>query len=161
MGIFGDSDLTYLNPLAIINQWSTIVPEAAGRGEKFFGLVEKAMNEMAIPTAEVKRKKVHATKMSGKDDGGNEPCLYIHATAFRGIDTYVVARDWGKHLLLSRYACSLNAMDSLSEFEKENLTAYLSFVHEAVLVATKEIMGELNKDFSKINAKSQGLIDIV
>lgn len=153
--------MAYLNPLAIINQWSTIVPEAAGRGEKFFGLVEKAMNEMAIPNVVSERKQLHATKMSGKDTGGEVPCLYIHTTS-RGIDTYVVARDWGgKHLLLSRYVCSLNSMDSLSEFEKENLTAYLSFVHNAVLLATEEIMGELNKDFSKINAKSEGLIDIV
>lgn len=161
MGIFGNSDEVNLNPLAIINQWSTIVPEAAGRGEKFFGLVEKVMNDIAIPTVVIERKQLHAIKMKGKDNAGEVPCLYIHATAFRGVDTYVVARDWSKHLLLSRYACSLNAMDTMSEFEKENLTAYLSFIHNAVLLATQEIMGELNKDFSKINAKSQGLIDIV
>jgi len=153
--------VAYLNPLAILNQWSTIVPESAGVGEKFFKLVERVMNDSAIPTVVFERKQLHATKMSGRDSGGEVPCLYIHATAFRGVDTYVVARDWGKHLLLSRYTCSTNPMDSLSAFEKENLTAYLSFVHNAVLLATKEIMGELNKDFSKINAKSEGLIDIV
>ena len=52
-------------------------------------------------------------------------------------------------------------MDTLSEFEKESLSVYLSFVHNAVLAATEEMMGELKKDFSKVNAKSEGLIDIV
>jgi hypothetical protein len=157
------TDLEYLNPQTTVNSWSSIIPDAAGHGEKFFELVEKVMGAFAIPGVVVERKEVQALRLEGRRDiGAPVVCLYVHAkdAPIGGYYHFVLARDFGKHLLLSRYMQSNLNNDVFTEFEKEEVTAYMSFVHSAVLLATKEIMGELNKDFSKINTKAEGIIDI-
>ena len=45
-------------------------------------------------------------------------------------------------------------------FDFEELTAYGTTVHRAVIKAVEEIMGQLNMDFSKVDTKSRGFLNI-
>jgi len=44
--------------------------------------------------------------------------------------------------------------------DKENFGAYISSVHQAVLVTVQQVMTELDQDFTKVDTKSQGFLNI-
>lgn len=44
--------------------------------------------------------------------------------------------------------------------DKENFGAYVSGVHHAVLTTVQQVMTELDQDFSKVDTKSQGFLNI-
>jgi len=88
------------------------------------------------------------------------------------------ARDYGKLLLVSWYliadksrlpiwaklakaatAGKANFME-LSIYESEELSAVASIVHDATKSSVSEVMGKLNLDFSKVDTKSRGILNI-
>jgi hypothetical protein len=48
----------------------------------------------------------------------------------------------------------------LSIYESEELSAVASIVHEATKSSVSEVMGKLNLDFSKVDTKSRGILNI-
>lgn len=147
----------------IVNSWSTVIPEAAGRVEKFFDDVEQAVKGLDIPNVITKRIELETTRETERAKG-----LYVRvALLVRGTvapinnhNIYFSAQDFGKHLILSRYV-EENSKVAYSPFEKEALSAYFSLVNAAMLAVVKQFTTELKQDFSKINTQSKGIIDIV
>lgn len=157
-------DLVLLKDEEIVNRWNEIISDGAGRGEKFYEEVERGVNAAGIPDIAIERKEVDAFKPGQKIKKlATQAFLSIRGTA-SPIDRYTVlvgARDYGKHLLVCRYVIVQHSHDTYSVFENEEIVACFSFVHRAVLSAMELIMKDLNRDFSKVNTQSKGIIDIV
>ncbi len=157
-------DLVWLKAEEIINRWHMLVPDAAGRGEKFLEEVERQVKEAVIPKVATERKEVDALP-PGKNSKKLAPRIFLLICGtdapVGGHQILVGAHDYGKYLLLSRYVMSTVNLDFFDAFEREEVSAYLSLVHSTVVAAAKQFTNELNQDFSKLNSKSEGVIDIV
>mgnify|MGYP001592978122 FL=1 len=51
-------------------------------------------------------------------------------------------------------------LSALNVFDTEELTAYVTTVHHAVLETTKELMENRHLDFTKVDSKSRGFLNI-
>jgi hypothetical protein len=57
-------------------------------------------------------------------------------------------------------ASSTTIPELMNMFDIEELTAYGTTVHNAVISAVEQLMGSLNMDFSKVDTKSKGFLNI-
>lgn len=159
MGIFSGSGTENLVEEQILNSWNSFIPTGAGRGGKFYEAVKQFIATAEIPDVLVETKNVAplSIKRRGQKDIQHE-CLHIHGTTgpIAGYDVYVVAWDYGKHLIVTRYLAVKASAGELSLFEKEELGACLNLVQSGVIHATEQLMTELRLDLSKINKESTG-----
>ncbi len=158
-------DLVYLKDVEIANRWNTIIPEAAGRGEKLFAEIEKQVAAAGMPNVTVSRKEIETFKEGQRIKKLNPRAgLEIRPPEPFGLYEMIVgAHDYGKNLLVSRYLITHFVRASappFDVFEKEELAAYLSLAHHAILDAVEVIATEINQDFTKLNMKSEGIVDI-
>lgn len=155
-------DLMYLRHGESAASWQGVIPDAAGQGEKFFAEVERRVKDAGVPSVLVERKQLESFR-PGQSTKKLNPrvALCISAEPFGGYKLYIGAHDYGKHLLVSRYLYVSNTpREGWNVFETEELSACLSLMGSAFMDAVEQMMGELNHDFSKINSKGQGIIDI-
>jgi len=109
--------------------------------------------------------------------GEEREYLRIMMGGIKDYKLYVGARDFGNDLDVQWYltcepgyfranlskALTGGATDKaflqiLDIFDQQDLRAYVTVVHHALLKAVTELMSELNQDSSKIDRKSRGLI---
>lgn len=167
MGLFTrTTDTLTLKPAQILNSWQAIIPEAKGKAEKIYEEVERRMKEMEIPDMVFGRLKV-----DGYFDGAMKshnlearPCFYFvnnNKIMSGPYLTIVGAHDLGKNLIVSRYSSAGQARpEFMGLFETEYARAYLNIAHSVVVGVVEQLMEELNQDFSKINTKAKGILDI-
>ena len=143
----------------IVDQWQGFIPQAQGSAEKIFAETERRINDANIPDIKVIRKELIEGRKSSV-------CLLVYgAKPFDKFCTFIIARDYGKNLLVSRYVtCSERDIKMVFRlydlFAKEEFGAYISTIHAALLDAVKQIAVEFKHDFSKMNTKSRGILNI-
>jgi hypothetical protein len=146
----------------IANSWSQLIPEAAGHGEKFLDEVERHANELILDV-KATRQELEVMKEGERSKGLYvRPCLFVRGNAAptNEYTFYFSTQDFGKHLILSRFTAA-GSKTARSPFDMEVLSAYFSLVNAATQGAAKQIATDANQDFSKINTRSEGIIDIV
>ena len=166
-----------------MDSWSYLIDDAAGKGEEFFGMVSKLIEEQRVPTLKTERvkafsglaKRVFLPAKHGKD------YLVVEQKNIENMKIYVRAIDYGKNLFVAWYLVAepgifgeflasiegkikqeeyqwhVNAKDI---FNEEELTAYASCVHHCVLEAVERIMRDLGKDTSNLNRRSSGFLGV-
>ncbi len=155
-------DRTTLQQEFIFASWNAIIPEAAGRGEKFLEGVAEAISAMGIPDMKTARIELETVAAGERVKGLYlRPALeaYCITPPLKGYIFYFSAKDFGKHLILSRFM-KKNSAEKLSPFSLEEVGAYFKLVNSHVLAVVKKITEEAKQDFSKLNIESTGVIDI-
>ena len=159
-------DLVYLKEKEILDQWNFMMPQAQGRKEKLYETAERQVRATGIPEVVVERKEVDAFREGQKIKKlDTQIFLCVHAPGvFGSVRHFIGGRDYGNNLLVSRYLILPNRTAerlALNVFEREDLMAFNGLVHEALVEAVKEMMSEAHLDFSKMDTKSKGIVDIV
>ncbi len=143
----------------LLNSWSIVVPQGAGRGDKFLQEVERVMATFELIETTVKRQELETLKTDLKKANGIRQCLHITSKVvpINQYDTFIAVQDFGKHLILSQYVAG-QPTGVKSVLEKELAGAFFSFVNAARDAAVDVLAKELNQDLSKINRGQQNAV---
>jgi hypothetical protein len=167
-----------------VQSWFTAVVGAAGHSERVKEGFIRRVQESGIPAitvGAVRRSAGLGHAIKGMFKGTSHGAMEFTEIENESLPGYVIhagSRDYGKLLLVSWYlvadksklpamaklagAATLGRMDflELSVYESEELSAFSSLVHEALKGSVAEVMGSLNLDFSKVDTKTRGLINL-
>ncbi len=158
----------------ISSKWHHLVFSGQGRGENILNHTKSMLQERAYPGLTWNEEVV---KSGGFILGKKRVLLLVQSTTLKDHKMYVGARDYGTDLSVSWYvtvepgffksvAASKLTGDftgfsyGMNLFDEEELTSYVTGVHQCVLAGVEMTMDELGQDFSKVNTKSKGSLEI-
>lgn len=164
----------------ISERWFAAIGGANGHGEKVLRDFITRVQEAGIPGITAEKKNIstglgNAVKSIFRGGGGSNvrEMIEIKNETMAGWIIYAGARDYGKQLLVSWYlvvdekelprlarAIGGASMMELDIFQTEELSAFVTLVHEALKSAVNDSMKELNLDFTKVNTHTHGFLNI-
>lgn len=164
----------------IIERWFAAIGGANGQGEKVLRTFYANVQEAGIPGIVAEKKNIStglgaAVKSIFRGGGGSNmrEMIEIKNETLAGWIIYAGAKDYGKQLLvswylvadekeLSHFARAIGGanMMQLDIFQTEELSAFVTLVHEALKTAVKDSMKELNLDFTKVDTHTKGFLNI-
>ena len=164
----------------ITERWFAAIGGASGSGDKVLRDFISRVQAAGIPEIEVGSQSVSVglgSKLKGMFSGGggsqNRGMLVIANKSLPGWLIYAGARDYGKQLLVSWYlvvdekelprlarAIGGASMMGLDIFKTEELSAFVTIVHESLKDAVKQVMNEMNLDFTKVDTHTRGFLNI-
>ena len=164
----------------IKERWFAAIGGANGESEKVLRAFMSGVQAAGIPEIEVGSQSVSVglgSKLKGIFSGGggsqNRGMIVIANKSLPGWLIYAGARDYGKHLLVSWYlvvdeketshlARTIGTVTNmgLDIFKTEELSAFVSIVHESLKEAVKQLMSEKNLDFTKVDTHTKGFLNI-
>ena len=164
----------------IKERWFAAIGGASGSGDKVLRDFISRVQAAGIPEIEVGSQSVSVglgSKLKGMFSGGggsqNRGMLVIANKSLPGWLIYAGARDYGKQLLVSWYlvvdekelprlarAIGGASMMGLDIFKTEELSAFVTIVHESLKEAVKQVMTEMNLDFTKVDTHTRGFLNI-
>ena len=161
----------------IIDQWSTLMEQCQGEGEGLLQIVEADLGRQEAPGVGWKRETVAPGWLKGLFGKRRDYLLVTHER----FDDYLMcvgARDYGTNLDVSWYLTGSTksalvralgavpgvgvavgiyaATQSLDVFDQQDLTAYVTVGHHAVLKAVERLMQQKNLDLARLERKSRG-----
>jgi hypothetical protein len=145
----------------ILERWNVLIHEGAGRSEQLYDLMQELQP---------------ATRTSPARRVPHQHLAINHAT-LKEYPMYILAYDYGTLLAVvwalaietgffnksfAKLAPGIHALTNagLSVSQQMELGAYSSAVHDFVKQAVKVIMDDLNQDFSKVNTRSKGILEL-
>ena len=165
----------------IIDQWSTLIEQCQGHGEGLLQSVEANLRSSEAPGVSWKRESVAPGWLKGLLGKRRDYLLLTHER----FDDYLMcvgARDYGTALDVSWYltgstksalvkalaqvpgvgvaAGMYAALQSLDVFDQQDLTAYVTIGHHAVIKAVEELMRQRNLDLARLERKSRGMFGV-
>jgi len=167
----------------ILDNWSVLIENAHGRSKKIFDLTKESMKKERLPDVEVEEVKVKSRPRGLLGKVFERDYLMVTNKGLKDFKMYIGARDFGNNLNVSWYlTCEpgplkkmfsqafTRATGSLASgialsfmmdvFEYEDLNAYVTSVHHALLGAVDTVMREVGQDPSKIDRKSRGFLGV-
>lgn len=171
----------------IRESWSILIDGANGEGEKVLTGFIREIERVEAPYVHVTRKEVKPGRGFIKK---SREFLIVEHKVFDTYDMYIGARDYGKQLFVTWYLVEepfsflrlfkrnlIGAFWKLpfiffgmffgggfasasNLFDSEELTAYALTTHHAVLASVKELMENRNIDFSKVDTKTRGFLNL-
>ena len=163
----------------ITERWFASIGGASGESEKVLRTFMSGVQAAGIPEIEAGRQSVSVglgSKLKGIFGGGasqDRIMIVITNKSLPGWLIYAGARDYGKHLLVSWYlvvdeketshlARTIGTVTNmgLDIFKTEELSAFVSIVHESLKEAVKHLMSEKNLDFTKVDTHTKGFLNI-
>lgn len=167
----------------ILESWSHLIEGAEERGEEIFREVVKEIERFEPENVELKRETVFPQESFLSPSsilptffkGERREYLTVLNKHLKHYKIYVGTRKYGKQLLVSWYlvkegGLSGKLMEQLEKFkfmpyvmnifDHEELTAYATTVHHAILESVGDMMRKLNQDPSKMDRKSKGFLSI-
>lgn len=160
---------------SILNEWSMMLGQAAGQGKKVLDEIEQRLEEADIPgECDWSLEQVQSSGFFAKV---KREFLIVKLEQFKDYKIYIAARDYGVHLDCCRFLTVepgflkqivserlTGQADALSAprniLVHQDLKAWVTVVHHAVLDAVEELMVELKQDPKLLNRGSKGLLDI-
>lgn len=161
----------------IIDQWSTLMEQCQGEGEGLLQITEANLGRYEAPGVNWKRETVAPGWLKGLFGKRRDYLLLTHER----FDDYLMcvgARDYGTNLDVSWYLTGSTksalvralagvpgvgaavgiyaATQSLDVFDQQDLNAYVTVGHHAVLKAVEELMQKRNLDLARLERKSRG-----
>lgn len=165
----------------ITERWFASIGGANGESEKVLRAFMSRVQEAGIPGIVAEKKNIStglgaAVKSLFRGGGGSQmrEMIEIKNEAMLGWIIYAGARDYGKQLLVSWYLVvdekelphfaraivGAESMMNLDIFKTEELSAFVTLVHEALKSAVSDSLKELNLDFTKVNTHTHGFLNI-
>ena len=163
----------------IKERWFAAIGGANGESEKVLRAFMSGVQAAGIPEIETGSQRVSVglgSKLKGMFGGGasqDRNMIVIMNKSLPGWLIYAGARDYGKQLLVSWYLVvdeketsrlsrTIGTMASmeLDIFKTEELSAFVSIVHQSLKDAVKQIMDEKNLDFTKVDTHTKGFLNI-
>lgn len=165
----------------ILDEWSMLLDQAAGHGEAILDDVQKRLEAARTPGNPTW--KVEEVQSSGLFSRVKREFLLVRLEQFKDYRMYVAARDYGIHLdvcrfltvepgffkkaiseALSEKLAGVREADFLSAPKNilvhQDLRAWVTVVHHAVLDAVEALMGQLGQDPSRIRRESKGFLEV-
>ena len=164
-----------------MERWFAAIGGATGESEKVLRGFMSRVQETGIPSIVAEKKSMNiglgnAMKSIFRGGGGSQSrdMIEIKNETMPGWIIYAGARDYGKQLLVSWYLVvdekelpkisrAIAGAESLMEldiFKTEELSAFVSLVHQALKDAVKDSMSQLNLDFTKVDTHTRGFLNI-
>lgn len=163
----------------ITERWFTAIGGATGQSDKLLRDFMSRVQAAGIPDIEAEKQSVSVglgSKLKGMFSGGasqDRSMIVITNKSLPGWLIYTGARDYGKQLLVSWYlvtdekempqlARTIGTMANmeLDIFKAEELSAFVTVVHNAIKDAVKESMSELSLDFTKVDTHTRGFLNL-
>ena len=164
----------------IKERWFAAIGGANGESEKVLRAFMSGVQAAGIPEIEVGSQSVSVGlggKLKGIFSGGggsqNRGMIVIANKSLPGWLIYAGARDYGKQLLVSWYlvvdeketshlsrTIGTGAIVGLDIFKTEELSAFVTIVHQSLKDAVKQVMNEMNLDFTKVDTHTRGFLNI-
>ena len=163
----------------IKERWFAAIGGANGESEKVLRAFMSGVQAAGIPEIEAGRQSVSVglgSKLKGIFGGGasqDRIMIVITNKSLPGWLIYIGARDYGKQLLVSwylvtdekktsRFSRTIGTMASmeLDIFKTEELSAFVTIVHQSLKDAVKQVMTEMNLDFTKVDTHTRGFLNI-
>jgi hypothetical protein len=168
--------MAQLSEEKIIDRWTILIDGASGRSEEALRGVVENINKLQPEEVELKRESVmpEASFVSFLKKQKREFLIAINKH-LKHYKVYIGAKDYGKQLLIAWYlVCEPGLFGKLAQkmaqfrfmptsmnlFDLEELTAYVTTVHYAVRDAAKQIAESVGFDFTKVDQKSRGFLNI-
>lgn len=163
-----------------MERWFAAIGGANGESEKVLRAFMSRVEVAGIPNIVAEKKNIStglsaAVKSIFRGGGGSNmrEMIEIKNENLAGWIIYAGARDYGKQLLVSWYlvvdekelprlarAIGGASMMQLDIFQTEELSAFVTLVHEALKGATSDSMKELSLDFTKVDTHTHGFLNI-
>jgi hypothetical protein len=163
----------------ITERWFAAIGGAIGESEKVLRAFMSGVQAAGIPEIEAEKQSVSVglgSKLKGIFGGGasqDRSMIVITNKSLPGWLIYAGARDYGKQLLVSWYlvvdekelprvtrAIGGDSMMELDVFKTEELSAFVTIVHESLKEAVKQVMNEMKLDFTKVDTHTHGFLNI-
>jgi len=148
----------------IVSEWVNLVYKGNGHGKQFYKHVAAELKDAGLPGVTWEMETVGEKKaFFGGVKGEMHQFLKVKNQEFPLIQTFIGAVDFGNYLNVCRYTALPKDLENVSIypiFRHNRLEGFLSIVHQAVIVATKALMEELNQDFSVVNTQSKGFLKV-
>lgn len=159
----------------ILNEWATLVSDGAGNASFVLDAVQAELRHANVPgDCEWKIEEVKSSTWIARV---RREFLIVKLDEFKDYRMYIAARDYGVHLDCCRFltvepgffkktiaAHALGSMDALSAPKNilvhQDLRAWVTVVHHAVLDSVEKLLGKLGQDKSKLNRGSKGFLEI-
>jgi len=160
----------------ILERWEVLIEGGNGSAEDIFDSVTAVLESAEAPHVKWERKKILA---GGLLTGVNYNGIIVSNSALMGCKIYVIAYDYGKGLhtawfltmqpgfwdkaiasailKVSDPRALVRYFDIPHELE---LSAYVTTVHSGMKKAIGTLMAKLEQDFSKVDTKSKGFLEI-
>lgn len=156
----------------ILDQWATVVEQAAGKGEHIYTVLDAELAKANIPQVTWTRGDVNMGMMTRSRE-----FLIIKNAGLREYTIYVHARDVGSHLdcgwfltiepgfLKSVFSSKMTGnpialSQALGVFSQQDLSAWTYIVHRTFLRIVKELMEDLDLDITGMNTTSKGFLSV-
>lgn len=160
---------------SILNEWATVVDHAAGNAQAVMDDIQNRLQEAKIPggcswTVEEVKSKGFFAKV-------RRDFIIVSLDEFKDYHMYIGIRDYGVHLDCARfltvepgfmkkwasekltgYADALSAPKNI--LIHQDLRAWSTVVHHAVLDSVQALMTKLGKDPNLIQRGSKGFLEI-
>ena len=166
----------------IVERWFAAIGGANGEGEKVLRAFMSRVEEAGIPDIVAEKIKMNTGLASAPSKSmfslginrSMREMIEIKNETMLGWLIYVGARDYGKQLLVSWYLVAdekelprtakaifgAESMMELGLFKTEELSAFVTIIHEALKSAVSDSMKELNLDFTKVDTHTRGFLNI-
>jgi len=164
---------------AINDEWSVLIRGAQGQRDKVISATKASINARKAPSLEIREEKV-GSGLAPTTFGETRDFLVVadrRSLKLGNFKTYINAVDYGDSLFVSWYltympdawqtvaslfpgAKKVVGLDDLNLFDKQDLTAYVTCVHQCLQDAVDKLMLDMGQDSSKIDRKSRGFLGI-
>lgn len=160
----------------ILERWEVLIEKGSGRGRDVYKAIESALASSIPPGVTCGYKEIKAGNLLYiKSYEG----LVVKNSNLENCNIYIFAYDYGTSLHVAWFftmqlrwfkraivksllkesdpRALIKYLDIPQELE---LSAYVSTIHNATKKATQYVMGKLEQDFSKINTKTKGFLEV-
>lgn len=157
----------------ILERWEYLIEQGSGKAEDIFTVATQSLIAAEPPEVMQTREEIRA---GGLLTGKKYAFLVVRNRNLKDNRLYLTAFDYGTSLhtvwfltaepgllkrllagILKWFGYDVYALDIPKQLEA---SAYVSTVHSAAKKAVKALMDTLGQDFSKVNTKTKGFLEI-
>ena len=165
-----------LNKDQILEDWQVLIEKGKGSSENVYEAIVSALKDAEAPGVTWERQEIEAGQILMRKSYNG---LVITNSSLKDFHAYIFAYDYGTALhvtwflsikagiLAKAVASSLLGVQDprilvryLPIFQQLELSAYSTVVHTATKKAVAALMENLKQDFSSINTKSKGFLEV-
>ena len=165
---------TLLRGSRIIDRWASLITGANGKGNEIYKKIEQIIKEQNPPQVHTQREMVSPNNaLKGLLLGKKREYIIVSNDYLISRKVFIGARNYGNQLAISWYLVNQTrarelvsakrgtpGMGSMDPFDLEELTAYTATIHHAVLEAVEELCKDVDFDFTKVDKKSKGFLNV-
>jgi hypothetical protein len=145
----------------VVQQWDTLIDQGNGKADVIYEAIDNFLKSVNPPDVKLVRENIHAGDfMTGRDYDG----LRIVDSYLRDYRIYIFAYDYGTSLHVAWFLTYQKTIVKLAKRmdipQQLQLNAYVSTIHGATKSGVQTLMESLEQDFSKVNTKSKGFLEV-